>query len=233
MADIEIDPKTREKLDSFRERAKKSSLDSNVKRVYAEFNSLEEFKDKLGSSLAELKTHLDSAPAASAAATEDPRPQGMPTPPALYAPSPYIGSHRFVGRTAELELLSDWAQPADPTQLLLFEAIGGNGKSMLTWEWTTHHAVAARPADHPWAGRFWYSFYERGAWSVERGWRISASTPSLASRPGRWSSSKRKPPPNCVSPCWPSWLPGLGCYPRWARTGVGGLSPHRCGRTAR
>jgi hypothetical protein len=33
-----------------------------------------------------------------------------------------------VGRAAELELLSDWAQPADPTQLLLFEAIGGNGK---------------------------------------------------------------------------------------------------------
>jgi hypothetical protein len=36
---------------------------------------------------------------------------------------------------------------------------------MLTWEWVTHpkHALAARPADSPWAGRFWYSFYERGA----------------------------------------------------------------------
>ena len=39
-------------------------------------------------------------------------------------------------------------------------AIGGQGKSMLTWEWLTNHARKER-AD--WAGRFWYSFYERGA----------------------------------------------------------------------
>jgi hypothetical protein len=182
--DFEKDPEKRQKLDAFRERAKKFSPDSDVHRVYAEFNSLAEFKDKLGSSLADLKTHLEAVLAAdleadqgaadgaataaatgsaTGATTEDPRPQGIPTPPALYAQPSYIGSHKFVGRTAELELISDWAQPADPTQLLLFEAIGGNGKSMLTWEWTTNHAVAARPAAHPWAGRFWYSFYERGA----------------------------------------------------------------------
>lgn len=89
----------------------------------------------------------------------------IPKPPAFYAEPDYIGSHKFVGRAAELQVLSDWAAPADPTNLLLFEAIGGNGKSMLTWEWTTNprHALAARPADKPWAGRFWYSFYERGA----------------------------------------------------------------------
>jgi hypothetical protein len=44
--------------------------------------------------------------------------------------------------------------------MLLFEAIGGTGKSMLTWEWTTGRATDVR-AD--WAGVFWYSFYERGA----------------------------------------------------------------------
>ena len=60
----------------------------------------------------------------------------------------------------ELAELDDWAKPADPTNLLLFEAIGGNGKSMLTWEWTTNHATQVRD---DWAGRFWYSFYERGA----------------------------------------------------------------------
>jgi hypothetical protein len=64
-----------------------------------------------------------------------------------------------VGREAQLQDLSDWAREADPTNLLLFEAIGGNGKSMLTWEWTTKHATKVRP----WAGRFWYSFYEQGA----------------------------------------------------------------------
>ena len=56
--------------------------------------------------------------------------------------------------------INDWAKAADPTNLLLFDAIGGNGKSMLTWEWTTKHATTVRS---DWAGRFWYSFYERGA----------------------------------------------------------------------
>jgi len=84
----------------------------------------------------------------------------IPTAPALYAEPDYIGSHRFVGRQAELDALSDWANPSDPTNLLLFEAIGGSGKSMLTWEWTTQHATKVRS---DWAGRFWYSFYERGA----------------------------------------------------------------------
>ena len=62
-------------------------------------------------------------------------PSPIPTPPAFYAEPDYIGSHQFVGRARELEELSDWAKPADSTNLLLFEAIGGNGKSMLTWEW--------------------------------------------------------------------------------------------------
>lgn len=87
-------------------------------------------------------------------------PNPTPTPPAFYAEPDYIGSHQFVGRDSQLHELDDWARPADPTNLLLFEAIGGNGKSMLTWEWTTRHATQVR-AD--WAGRFWYSFYERGA----------------------------------------------------------------------
>ena len=42
----------------------------------------------------------------------------------------------------------------------MFEAIGGSGKSMLTWEWVTNHATDVRK---DWAGRFWYSFYEKGA----------------------------------------------------------------------
>lgn len=89
----------------------------------------------------------------------------IPKPPEFYAEPDYIGSHKFVGRDSQMQELSDWAKPADPTNLLLFEAIGGNGKSMLTWEWTTNpqYALLARPADEPWAGRFWYSFYERGA----------------------------------------------------------------------
>ena len=44
--------------------------------------------------------------------------------------------------------------------MLLFEAIGGTGKSMLTWEWATRHARGVRD---DWTGVFWYSFYEKGA----------------------------------------------------------------------
>ena len=54
--------------------------------------------------------------------------------------------------------MRDWATSRDP--VLLFEAIGGMGKSTVTWEWVNNHAAADR-AD--WAGRLRYSFYERGA----------------------------------------------------------------------
>lgn len=87
-------------------------------------------------------------------------PDGIPAPPQLYAEPAYIGSHVFVGRQAQLDVLDDWAAPAEPHPLLLFEAIGGTGKSMLTWEWTTRRATDVRG---DWAGVFWYSFYERGA----------------------------------------------------------------------
>ena len=166
-ADIERDSEKEKKLDAFRVRAKKASGDSKVNRVYAVFNSLEEFKDKLGSSLNELGRHLDSVEETDDSENSKPADAAarIPKPPAFYAEPDYIGSHKFIGRAAELQVLTDWAAPADSTNLLLFEAIGGNGKSMLTWEWTTNprHALAARPADKPWAGRFWYSFYERGA----------------------------------------------------------------------
>jgi len=161
--DIEKDPAKEAKLDLFRERAKKMSPHSSVHRVYAVFNSLDEFKGKVGSSLAELRGQLGSTSGETAqedSRTSDEICRTSPKPPAFYAEPDYIGSHTFVGREAELQALNDWAKPADPTNLLLFEAIGGNGKSMLTWEWTTRHATTARP---DWAGRFWYSFYEKGA----------------------------------------------------------------------
>ena len=158
-SDIEVNPEKKGKLDAFRERAKQMSPDSAVHRIYAEFNSFEEFKDKISSSIAELSHHLESQ---SPGEDDTPDVPNIPPPPAFYAEPDYIGSHRFVGRESQLQELDDWAKLADPTNLLLFEAIGGNGKSMLTWVWATspNHATQARS---DWAGRFWYSFYERGA----------------------------------------------------------------------
>jgi hypothetical protein len=162
--DVEMAPEKRAKLNAFRERAKQWSAGSKVNRVYAAFKSLEDFREKLGGSLNDLCRELEAKGeelSLHAAPKEHKRLEPViPKPPAFYAEPDYIGSHQFVGREFELQSLSDWARASDPTNLLLFEAIGGNGKSMLTWEWTTNHATKARP---DWAGRFWYSFYERGA----------------------------------------------------------------------
>jgi hypothetical protein len=55
--DVERDGLKEEKLNAFRERAKTVPA-SNVNRVYAVFESLEDFKDKLPSSLRDLCNHL-------------------------------------------------------------------------------------------------------------------------------------------------------------------------------
>jgi tetratricopeptide (TPR) repeat protein len=162
-ADIESNATKKKKLKTFRERAKKMGPDSSVHRVYANFNSLEEFKEKVIHAVADLRRYLDDQ---AESPTQRPKRRSrakrdlIPKPPAFYAEPPYIGSHKFLGRKAQLDTLSDWAAPADPHPILLFEAIGGAGKSMLTWEWTTKHATIVRK---DWAGRFWYSFYEKGA----------------------------------------------------------------------
>lgn len=156
---VELDAEKREKLKEYRELAKEG-------RIYVEFDSLEDFNSKAIHAVARLGRYLREQDAASP--NVDPPPSSkagqeanpIPSPPAFYAEPPYIGSHNFVGRKAELDRLSDWASPADPHPILLFEAIGGTGKSMLTWEWVNKYSVSVR---NDWAGIFWYSFYEKGA----------------------------------------------------------------------
>jgi predicted MPP superfamily phosphohydrolase len=84
----------------------------------------------------------------------------IPRPPAFYAKPHYLASHDFVGRKHELEQLDYWASPADSFNLLLYEAVGGSGKSMLTWHWVNQQAATQ---GQRWTGIFWYSFYEKGA----------------------------------------------------------------------
>lgn len=169
-ADVETDPNKRDKLNAFRERAKQMGPDSLVHRVYAHFNSPEEFTKKAIQSVAELRHYLDknctssTKPQTTAHTFIHTAADPIPIPPAFYAEPSYIGSHKFVGRQAQLDTLSDWASPADSHPVLLFEAIGGTGKSMLTWEWTTKLSSEVRD---DWAGRFWYSFYEKGATMVD------------------------------------------------------------------
>jgi hypothetical protein len=148
--DIQKESGTKTKLKAFRKLASKD-------RIYAEFDSVDDLRAKAGLSLHKLQHLLEGENAGTA-----PQPQAQPDPinkaPEFYAVTDYIPGHAFVGRTRDLLLLDDWAKAGEP--VLLFEAIGGMGKSMLTWHWVRTLAPKVR-AD--WAGRFWYSFYERGA----------------------------------------------------------------------
>jgi predicted ATP-binding protein involved in virulence len=157
-SDVETDAEKHEKLEAYRERAKEG-------RIYVVFESLEDFTREVIHAVAKLRCFIYDQAKSAAAQPQDPIPtpppsDSIPTPPAFYAEPPYIGSHEFVGRKAQLDILDDWASPADSHPVLLFEAIDGVGKSMLTWEWVTKHATSIR---EDWAGCFWYSFYERGA----------------------------------------------------------------------
>ena len=90
----------------------------------------------------------------------------IPAPPEPYVAHPYtlLQSRQLVGRNAELNLLTDWV--ADPrsqvygARILNVVAIGGMGKSALTWKWFNDIAPQEMK---PLAGRFWWSFYESDA----------------------------------------------------------------------
>ncbi|MBS1830833.1 MAG: DUF4062 domain-containing protein [Acidobacteria bacterium] len=138
--DVELDAEKRKKLEAFRERVRN-------RWVCPEFNSIEEFLGLVYAAVADWPRGRESDVAVEKA-------RGFKAVP------PYLASNEFVGRRAQLDVLNDWASAADPHPVLLFDAIGGTGKSMLTWEWARKHAPKVRS---DWAGRFWYSFYERGA----------------------------------------------------------------------
>ncbi len=138
------------KLKAFKERASKG-------RVVLSFKSKEELREQIARSLAAFMARTDTGRVtAPTPASGNP----IPKPPVFYAEPNFIVANRFIGRASQLNELSDWAKPENPDNVLLFQAIGGNGKSMLAWEWTTKHATHVRS---DWAGRFWYSFYEKGA----------------------------------------------------------------------
>ena len=163
IADFESVQEKKVKLDAFRERAKQMREGSTVERIYEVFSSREEFTraaitaaGKLSQSL-QPRDEVRDGPDASVAPPDSIETAG---PPDLRAVPRYFGSHGFVGRAAELSTLDDWCAAADQHPMLLFEAIGGSGKSMVTWTWLTGRAMEARS---DWAGRFWFSFYEGGA----------------------------------------------------------------------
>jgi tetratricopeptide (TPR) repeat protein len=90
----------------------------------------------------------------------------IPGPPEAYIAHPYVllQTHKLIGRQEELNLLTDWvAKPSADVhraRILNVVAIGGMGKSALTWKW--FNDIAAQEM-RPLAGRMWWAFYESDA----------------------------------------------------------------------
>jgi tetratricopeptide (TPR) repeat protein len=90
----------------------------------------------------------------------------IPAPPEPFIAHPYtlLQTHRLVGRQPELNLLTDWVAKPDAgvyrARILSVVAVGGMGKSALTWTWFNDIAPQEMK---PLAGRMWWSFYESDA----------------------------------------------------------------------
>ena len=93
-----------------------------------------------------------------------------PAPPNPFVPHPYtlLRTNRLIGRQQELGILDRWATKEDKefrqAPMCILMAIGGMGKSALSWSWFTSR-ISKQIAAH--AGFIWWSFYEPGA-SFER-----------------------------------------------------------------
>jgi tetratricopeptide (TPR) repeat protein len=85
-----------------------------------------------------------------------PQPQPAPeTPAQWFLAHPYGMPPNFTGRKAELQTLSNWLQNDTQHPLFVLRALGGFGKSALTWHWLTHYVD-----DQQWPQVMWWSFYE-------------------------------------------------------------------------
>ncbi|HEY0348559.1 MAG TPA: DUF4062 domain-containing protein [Pyrinomonadaceae bacterium] len=97
----------------------------------------------------------------------------IPAPPEVYIAHPYtlLQTQTLIGRQRELKLLTDWITgkelgfdeqkaPPNSVRIMSVVAIGGMGKSALTWKWFNDVAPQEMKTL---VGRMWWSFYESDA----------------------------------------------------------------------
>lgn len=156
---VETDATIRDKLKKLKERA-------SARRVRVEFKSPEDLRGHVIQSLEGVKRRIESAQAATPHFHDFHPPRLIPEPPAPYVAHPYslLQTKDLIGRQAELDLLTDWATtnkqiPVD-THIVNVVAIGGMGKSALTWKWFNDIAPNELPTA---TARLWWSFYESDA----------------------------------------------------------------------
>ncbi len=137
-----------------------------AERIVAKFRSAEDLRALAIDALAKAKLEVLGAPPPG---REDrvPLDTPLPTPPQPYIAHPYSllkTSTGLIGRQQELAQLDAWAAlPASSrsASVLSVVAIGGAGKSALTWHWLQR--LAANAAASSFDGFLWWSFYESEA----------------------------------------------------------------------
>ncbi|MEK7834413.1 MAG: DUF4062 domain-containing protein, partial [Acidobacteriota bacterium] len=155
---VETDANAQKKLADFKERACKG-------RIRKEFKSPDDLRGLVIDALADLIIREQQASGETPAPSFHPH-YDIPEPPVAFIAHPYtlLQTRQLVGRQAELNLLTDWvAKPESDVykaRILNIVAIGGMGKSALTWQWFNQIAPQEMK---PLAGRMWWSFYESDA----------------------------------------------------------------------
>ncbi len=155
---VETDKDAQKKLAELKARASKG-------RGRSEFKSTHDLRAEVVHALSDLKKREQGS--SGEMATPDFHPPNLiPKPPEAYIAHPYslLQTKDVVGRQDELNLLTDWVTtnrvvPAG-TRIITVEAIGGLGKSALTWKWFNDIAPNELPKLD---GRLWWSFYESDA----------------------------------------------------------------------
>lgn len=139
-----------QKLKAFKERL-------TVERVVSFFKSPADLRANVIDSLSHYRER---------AATAFHYVSDIPGPPEIYVAHPYtlLQTRDLVGRQQELSLLTDWvSNPSSEVyqaRILNIVALGGMGKSAITWKWFNNMAPNEMK---PMAGRMWWSFYESDA----------------------------------------------------------------------
>lgn len=143
-----------EKLKKLKERLK-------TENVVNFFESPADLRANVINSLAQYRTQHDKRDVTTFHYVSD-----IPEPPEAFIAHPYtlLQTHRLVGRQPELNLLTDWvAKPGSKVygaSIFNVVAVGGMGKSALTWKWFNDIAPQEMK---PLVGRMWWSFYESDA----------------------------------------------------------------------
>ncbi len=155
---VEADKDAQERLEALKIRASQG-------RGRLEFKTPVELRSHIIQSLGACLAEAAAAPPQPPALHLHP-PNLIPSPPTPYIAHPYslLQTRDVVGRRDELQRLTDWvtADRIVPPDVRLFTlvAIGGMGKSALTWKW--FNDIAPNELPHL-AGRMWWSFYESDA----------------------------------------------------------------------